>query len=239
MKAKLITLSFILLSVACFAQGASTAYHALVLKWNPLTLIGYSSVQIGGEYFLNRRNSLQLECGLITPLFEKAAISSENNQGYRVKLQYRRYFEKWFVGPEFHFVSVQYHASKSFAQNFVTDSNGITQPVDEESYNLSISKRSVSLNLTSGIQFLESRTIGIEFYWGIGVRYESTDFSGAPADRELVPYVGHITPLSFDNDEGDRFLFNVVAGLHIDFKIAGNRHPRIKESHDDFQHPFN
>src|SRR5690606_3950855 len=113
-------------------QDSLPRTHEWLLKWNPFSLIGYPSVQLGAEYFYKPLRSLHAEAGLILPLFEQAAISPEDNHGYRLQFQHRHYYKNcFFIGPEIQFTDVHYKSTESFATLFYMDSAGVRTPIDD------------------------------------------------------------------------------------------------------------
>lgn len=210
-------LLFLINAVPVFAQDKTIDNKGkFSLKWNPFTLLSYSSIQLGSEYFYKPNWSLAAECGIILPMYEAAAITPENNHGYRFKLQHRYYIHNFFVGPEIHILNVRYKNNEVFASQFITDSTGVTMPLDDTGYTINVRKNVVCFNLTGGVQHLKGRKIGAEFFGGLGIRYENLKFEQRPAGKEYVPYYSDVFPSELDNnEEGKRFLPNVTLGLRL------------------------
>ena len=114
---KYLVVFLLLYSTQCLAGNDSLNKNGyLLFKWNPSTLVAYSSIQLGAEFFYKPNWSLHTEAGLIIPYFEKAALSPEDNKGYRFKLHHRYHFGKYFIDPELH-LGVHYKSNESLQHN--------------------------------------------------------------------------------------------------------------------------
>lgn len=192
-----------------------------MLKWNPLTLWGYSSIQLGGEYFFSSNKSLHLELGYITPLFPEAALSYSDIHGFRFKVNPRYYFRKLFFGPELHCSAVDYQELRDYASTFTPDGHGGFYPDDPRSYNIDVKQNAVCLNLLAGVQFLRKKRIGVEFFGGVGARYVTTVFYNEPVGLTEAVVVSDVGPgplmLKYP---GDKTKLNICLGMRFIFRMS-------------------
>lgn len=185
----------LLLPFVTVAQDSLPAFQkqTLFIKWSPLSLLEPESIlQIGSEFLLTNRTSIQVEVGYGPPLLRSISPLNnqqlDNRQAWRLRTECRLYRQRdtqkgryWALEG---FVMTVNGTNSVFIDTFY---GGMNAPVS-----FPIHKRVVGGHVKAGIQrpIGHSNRFYFDFYAGLGGRYNDTFAESVDGVRYIHPVGG-------------------------------------------------
>ena len=164
------------------AMEAERSKGQILLKLHPLGFLEPEGIaQVGLEYVLNPKTTVQLEAGYVyngVPLFNEL----DGLSGYRVRGELRAYESpNFYIAVDLMFKNVIWSDSERVGRE-CTDFGNCSYWQDLE---YQIRKRRVSYHIKLGHQDYLSKRLVYDVFFGAGLRHVRSDRLGLPDDAQL------------------------------------------------------
>nr|MBP6315813.1 DUF3575 domain-containing protein [Chitinophagaceae bacterium] len=172
MKKYTLLLFFILIGSTIFSQN-KWREPKLIAKIQPLAFvdfISFPSTMLGMEYFANKRYSVDASAGII---FAKETLHGEKGNGYKSKLELRRYFRKIHKNGANLYCSIEGIVNKVNYRTYGSYSYSMHGATYIDSFRLM--KNIIGCNFKFGLLLFKSKKISLDVYSGFGYRFKHSE----------------------------------------------------------------
>jgi hypothetical protein len=196
----------------------------IVLKYAPLSILdpNLTTLQFGLDYYLNDKNSIQIEYGQKIPFSNSVQLRSsfKGGDGFRIKLESHYYFasntyNRQYLGIETFYWKNKYYSTDAFLDTILHQ---------DKDFEYLVNKKAYGLGLKYGFIINVSKRLELELYAGIGLKYfDISNFDRNLNRQNCIQYIKTyewIGPRSFpDLEEYSGIRFNMPMGFRICYNI--------------------
>jgi hypothetical protein len=216
MKNYSLLLFFIFIGNTVFSQKKRLE-SKLIAKIQPLAFadfISFPSTMLGIEYFVNKQYSVDASAGII---FAKETIHGEKGNGYKSKMELKRYFRKihnkganLYCSIEGILNKVSYRAYGSFRDS----THGAPPYIDS----FRLNKNIMGCNFKIGIMYFKFKKLSLDVYSGLGYRFKEV-VSFDKINPNAVPANHHPSIDNTRDEIGNIRTASIILGVKIGYLV--------------------